>query len=386
MAENYSNIDDLILSFLKDEISWKEKKILEDWLASAPSNKTYFKQIYKIWNTIDLIKEDENEADHVLQNIRFMLKNKDIIPHKRLSGTRTSVYSLGKWAAVVFISLCTGAFLYSHLGKEASFLNQQKSYNEITVPMGSKSKIHLPDGTEVTLNAGSKLTYHTDYGKVLREVDFSGEGYFKVAKHKDKPFIVHTSNANIKALGTEFNVKAYDEENTIETILVEGSVVVNEINLSKSTNIKNEKNNVILKPGQKLQIFKNFRNKQTNNSGDIGNHRASNSINSIHTSSLFNIEDADTQIETSWKEKSWIVRGINLEDLAVLFSRKFNITIRLKDMELKKYKFSGIINNETVEQVFNIMKFTIPISYTIDKGEVIWMLDHNREKDYKEAY
>jgi transmembrane sensor len=379
MAENYSNIDDIIISFLKDEISVKERKILEDWLVSNPSNKAYFKQIYKIWNTADLLKKDDGEVDKILQKVKFQIQNIANVPPKNLSKSRSIVYSLGKWAAVVLISLCAGAFLYYYMEKGPSFIAQQNTYNEITVPMGSRSKIRLPDGTEVTLNAGSKLTYRMDYGKVLREVDFSGEGYFKVAKQKSKPFIVHTSKANIRALGTEFNVKAYPDENVIETILVEGSVVVNEINSSKDK--KSE--SVILKPGQKAQIYKNFESDKQPINSEAGNNS---SITAIEKHPEISLGTSDIQVETSWKNKRWIIQGEDLENLAVLFSRRFNVNIHLKNAELKKYKFSGIIENETIEQVFSIMKFTIPISYTIDKGDVTWSINSNREKDYKEAY
>jgi len=98
------------------------------------------------------------------------------------------------------------------------------------------------------------------------------------------------------------------------------------------------------------------------------------------------IVSTDVQIETSWKDKRWIIRGTNLDEIAVLLSRKFNVTIQIKDPELRKYKFSGIIENETLEEVFAIMKFTIPIKSLIDKGEVTWSIDRKREKDYKEAY
>ncbi|NJK96971.1 MAG: FecR domain-containing protein [Bacteroidales bacterium] len=119
--------------------------------------------------------------------------------------------------------------------------------------MGSKSSIRLPDGTEVVLNAGSKLTYDFSYGITSREVSLIGEGYFKVAKQKNSPFIVKTAKAHIKALGTEFNVKAYPEENEVEAILVEGTIQVNKFDLKKRR-IELSDSGIILKPGQKILI------------------------------------------------------------------------------------------------------------------------------------
>lgn len=386
MEEGFSIIDDIIISFLEDEISEKDRKILENWLSTNPANKSYFKHIYKIWNTSDLLKEDENEVEKVLEKVKFQIQNKDNEPVKNATRTKIIAYYIGKWAAVIFISICTGAFMYYQFEKLKTVNTQKSTYNEVTVPMGSKSKIRLPDGTEVTLNAGSKLTYQMNYGKVLREVDFIGEGYFKVAKLKDKPFIVHTANANIKALGTEFNVKAYPDENIIETILVKGSVVVNEVFSSQNDKrFKNDKS-VILKPGQKVQIFKLPANTQQALGARNLNKPIGQGTIPIEEQLNLKVEPSDIKVETSWKDKRWVLHGEDLQSLAILLSRKFNITIRLKDPELKKYKFSGIIDNETVEQVFDIIKYTIPISYTINKDEATWILNKNREKDYKEAY
>ena len=94
--------------------------------------------------------------------------------------------------------------------------------------MGSRAQFTLSDGTAVTLNAGSKLKYDNRFGIKDRIVQLEGEGYFKVAKDTKRPFIVKTSHLNVMALGTAFNVKAYSDDKTIETTLVEGSVKIEE--------------------------------------------------------------------------------------------------------------------------------------------------------------
>jgi transmembrane sensor len=98
------------------------------------------------------------------------------------------------------------------------------------------------------------------------------------------------------------------------------------------------------------------------------------------------IEKTDIHVETSWKEKQWIIQGEDLQSLAVLLYRKFGVPIQINDTALYKYKFSGIIENETLEQIFSIMKLAIPVSYTINKGEVVWYFNTKLAKDYKESY
>ncbi len=384
----HSRIDDMIISFLRGTISDEEKDKLAEWIASGPENKTYFKEVYQVWNAADLLVKDETKIDQVLQRLKSKHQNhlaaiEVIVPKiKRLQ------YFLRKYAAVVLLSVILGAVLYALI--EKAFLPKvpQIAYNEITAPLGSKSNIHLPDGTEVTLNAGSKLTYGMDYGNKTREVTFIGEGYFKVAKQKNKPFIVHTFKTSIQALGTEFNVKAYPDENIIETILVKGSVLVNEIDPSKNSGVKNE--GIRLKPGEKIRIYKTIAQKTQNETIVADNQTKQPSLTSSQVSatgqSVVHVAKTDIHVETSWKEKQWIIQGEDLQSLAVLLYRKFGLPIQINDTALYKYKFSGIIENETLEQIFSILKLTIPISYTINKGEAIWYFNGRLEKNYKEAY
>jgi len=390
MKKKYSNIDNIIISFLEGGITSFERKILQDWLLEDVLNKNYFKQIYKIWAATDILNENSEDIDAVLERVKLQINNNTNFNKPNRTFTKKVRLNFGKWAAVLFIFLSIGALIFSGIRKQTKLTSNIPILNEIIVPLGSKSKLHLPDGTEVYLNAGSKLTYSMDYGKKTREIEFSGEAYFKVAKNKNIPFIVHTSRTNIKALGTEFNVKAYPNENIIETILVEGSVAVDKTGRNKD--FKDVKNSdvIILKPGQKLQIIKDLKkNEQKKESKPLDRIESESQEEIKPIESLPKIiitSSKEVQIETSWKDKRWIIHGMNLDNLALQFSRKFNVDIQMKDSELSKYKFTGIIENETLEEVVAIMKFTIPFKCKIDKGNVTWYLDPEREKDFKEAY
>ncbi len=140
-----------------------------------------------------------------------------------------------------------------------------RQVNEISTRPGSKSKVELPDGSVVWLNAGSTLTYDKDFGKENRAVTLIGEGFFDVTKNKEKPFIISTESISIKVLGTVFNVKAYKEDKQTETSLIHGSIEVT---------IKNRPNDkIILSPSEKLivenSILKNVQKENENNSDKI---------------------------------------------------------------------------------------------------------------------
>ena len=116
--------------------------------------------------------------------------------------------------------------------------------SEISTRYGSRTKLLLPDSTQVWLNSGSKLSYNKTYGNGTREVTLSGEAYFDVVKNPAHPFIIHTVNIDIKVLGTAFNVKSFPGEKNTETSLIRGSIEVT------FKNRPSEK--IILKPNEKL--------------------------------------------------------------------------------------------------------------------------------------
>ena len=119
---------------------------------------------------------------------------------------------------------------------------------ETVVPHGSKTEMYLSDGTKVWLNAGTTLRYRTSYSKNKRDVFLDGEAYFDVKKDPEHPFIVHVGDIEVKAVGTSFNVKAYKNEKTVETTLVEGKVLVSKKNITEP---------IIMLPNQKLTFVNN---------------------------------------------------------------------------------------------------------------------------------
>lgn len=131
------------------------------------------------------------------------------------------------------------AALIYHAGTAAG----KAAMNMLTVPRGGNYQVVLPDGTKVWLNAASELKYPTAFTGKERIVSITGEGYFEVAKDAAKPFIVKNNHLQVEVLGTQFNMKAYEDEQIIKTTLLEGSVKL--VTSSGSS---------MLSPGQQAQL------------------------------------------------------------------------------------------------------------------------------------
>ena len=108
--------------------------------------------------------------------------------------------------------------------KQPEMAQNDITWHEIHSPAGMRSHVVLPDGTDLWLNAESKVKYSIPFSRESRQVELSGEAFLKVVRNENVPFIVHTGKATVKVLGTQFNVKAYPEYEQLEVALTEGSV------------------------------------------------------------------------------------------------------------------------------------------------------------------
>jgi len=246
----------------------------------------------------------------------------------------------------------------------------QTDISEVSTKYGSRTKLQLPDGTQVWLNSGSKLSYDKTYGNGLREVVLSGEAYFDVVKNPAHPFVIHTNTIDIKVLGTAFNVKSFPGEKNTETSLIHGSIEVT------FRNRPAEK--IILKPNEKLITANEDTAREI-----VAAIPASDKIKPslviksgkqepiVMVSHLTYAPLDSTVIETSWMENKLIFRSESFEDLAVRMERWYGVTIRFEDNAIKPKKVNGIFENETIQQALKALQLITPFNYKMTKNEIL---------------
>lgn len=135
-----------------------------------------------------------------------------------------SLYLRGSVAAILLMVIASMASVLFY--KNQMIINDSEQYYETVVPLGSQTKLILPDGSTATLNSGSILKYNLSFGKKERNVTLRGEAYFEVTKDLSKPFQVDTEGLKVQVTGTKFNVRSYEEDQFIEVDLIEGGVDV----------------------------------------------------------------------------------------------------------------------------------------------------------------
>jgi len=217
---------------------------------------------------------------------------------------------------------------------EVKSKNKSTALNQIIIPYGKRSDIRLADGTHVWLNSGSTLSYPTEFSGSLREVYLSGEAFFEVTPNVKKPFYVNTRDVKIKVLGTSFNVCAYSDDNTVQTVLVRGKV----------TEGKNKKfaNTIDLKPGERL-IY-----------------------NKIDKNLLK--DKVDVRLYSSWIKGYLVFDNVQLKEVCIKLERYYNRDI-IVDKSLERISFSGKLDlNNDIKDVLDNIAFASYVN-VLEKDE-----------------
>lgn len=366
---NKENIPDrynyLIVNYFTSNLSTEEVNELKQWLHDDKAHKRYFDECREIWlaGKLDFAEKNFNARD-AFARFKSKADQMDIDPDEYTGVYRQYSVSLLRIAAIVTIAFISGVLAWSLINRNTTAI----TYQDITVPAGSKTKIFLPDGTEVWLNSASKLTYSTNYNAKNREVKLEGEGYFKVAEDKTRPFIVTTSSITVQALGTEFNVKSYPEEGIIETTLVEGSVKVNTIE-NKTAQTKD----LVLKPNDKLTFVKKT-GKLYLSSDSLDMAGKDNTPDRENPETLRKekiiIRSIDPQPLIAWKEDKLVFTGERFEEIMPRLERWYDVSIQVKDPEILTYRFKGSFEKETLEQALEALQLASHFNYSIKKNVI----------------
>lgn len=204
----------------------------------------------------------------------------------------------------------------------------------IVAERGQKSTITLPDGSRVWLNSASSISYTSDYNTKERNVLLQGEAYFDVAENPEIPFIVHASGLSVEALGTRFNVRAYVEDECIVTTLVEGQVKMTSGDVSE-----------VLFPEQESSFDKR--------TGQMTKSR---------------VKDVAHMIP--WIRNEIYFAGDSLSEIAALLERMYNVTVMFDDREVGEYKYTGLVRNNSLQNVLELIATTSPVDYRMNADTV----------------
>ena len=381
--ENDPNIKDfdenLIIRFLNGQLSIKETIQLEELIEASPENCELFRIYQKVWMGSSLASSDDRiNTRQAWEKVSSEMHKPTYrqIYHSRQKIRR--LYWKFTRIAAIFIAVLAMGSLLSYLMFFQHYRLTGQELSEIKVPQGSRSRIMLPDSTIVWLNAGSSLSYSSGFNRTERTVQLEGEAFFDVVTNPHKPFVVSTAHLNVKALGTQFNVKAYPEDDAVMCTLVEGKVVIEipgaerpfQYNLEPRQNFTYRKSD--------MSITRDVIPEEKAEETGEPEYEAAEIIRPVTPQQKISITtNIIPELYTSWKDEIWVIEGETMADMAIMLGRRYNININIESEELKLYRFTGRIMNETLEQVLDILRMTTPLKFSVGKGTVDWDIDHD---------
>lgn len=325
-----NNIDLLIASYLSDQLCPEDLSELQQWIDASLENKQYFSNQQTLWlaavNTSTLDCFDKNKAYS-----RFLIRTEDARREKRRTKSRLSLRLFWSGAAAVMLLIATSYISYWQ-GEEGV----KTRFSDITVesPIGSKTKIYLPDGTLVWLNAGSKITYSQGFGVSERTVCLTGEGYFEVTKNEKVAFAVKTDELTVNVLGTKFNFRNYNNDNEATVSLVEGNVLASN-NLLESNKVK-------LFPNQKVHLNK-------------------------RTGKMW-VSKVNAYAAVEWTNDYLFFDEERLPNIIKELERNYDVKITLADKSLETFRFYGGFKKSdcNIEDILGMLASTHKIKYKVD--------------------
>jgi len=295
--ENNMDIWSSIASVLGGNYTKEELQQVDIWITEDEKNEKFFNQLRNTSFSTDI------EEKALIGKELIYIKTREKITRVRLN-RKIRIWQCLAAASIALLCLISRfIFISPELPNPV--------YVESRSPIGSTTQLTLSDGTIVELNAGSTLNYPLFFQGDKRVVSLVGEAYFEVAKDMEHPFIVESGNMKIQVLGTQFNIKSYEDECKLVTTLSEGSVRVQ---------FDEYKIPIILKPNQQL-IFDKLTQE-------------------------VDIAAVNAELYSSWKNGECFFENEKLADIVKILERQFGVQINIVSESLKNQFFSGFFTKQ----------------------------------------
>jgi len=325
-----NQIKNIVQKFFENKASRHTLTLFAKWFRLDDNSVEKDDALALVWENIPSVIDI-----HTLED--WSVVKQQINTDKGDKKTKTKSFKLRKIipyaAAAVALMIVSAVYLTYKLAIPAPV-----EYTQLSVSYGEYKKLVLPDGTQVSVNAGSSLIYPKEFTSNTRTVFLSGEANFDVAQDPQKPFVVKTKHIDITALGTKFHVQSYPNDRQTKASLIEGSIQVSmESDASRL---------YVLKPNDQL-IYS-------------------------HGDDRISIIDVDAAKLASWEDGYLIFQEASFYEIAQMIERKYNVVINYDGQQLSHQSYYVKFNpDESLSEVMDVLTLLIhQSSYKIDGNAV----------------
>lgn len=326
------HIEDLIIAYFSGDISTEDERQLKSWLEEDSANKDIILRCREIWMTT----KAEHQADNYGWQAGYAKFQQRELEQQHSAEAKSPrrIFSFVRYAAVLIFAVSLTAVLCYRQGIKS--WTGQLANVEMNVPKGSTMSLRLPDGTQVCLNGGSKLCYPQSFGLKERKINLTGEAYFSIVHHSDKPVEILTAKMTIRDVGTKLNITNYPEDDQAKVVIDEGSIELKTGNDTQAS---------IIVTGQEAVIDKR--------TGHIA-------IASKQSDGI------------AWSQGVLIFHNTTVADISKRLERTYNIDISIHHTATANKRFYGTFSTheQSYTDILQALKETGTLRYTI-KGRHI---------------
>lgn len=308
---------ELLSKYFANELTQVKINELETWRDASNENKKEFEAFGKLWN----LTGDDYTHEEIDVKVEWNKLDKAISSKGKIISLNRVIQIAA--AVVLFIGL---AYL---------FVNQSRNVSTKTI-LAQVQTVNLPDGSIVTLNSESKLTYSKSFGEGNRNVRLKGEAFFDVASNKNLPFIIDAQGASIKVVGTQFNVKAYKKQEEVKVTVVEGTVELYESDTP-----------------QKQTIL---------HAGESGSYNKNHKVIKKHSKIDLN--------DISWKTFEMVFENSTLQEVAQIIESVYHVNIEVSP-KVADCMVTVEFNQKNLSGVLKVLKSTLDLEISTKEQTIV---------------
>lgn len=308
---------EMIRRYHLGECTAAELEAVNNWLESEHAELSY---------PGDFNETDDQQLGWEKLSKRYAFGESEKIEYSPVAKSHSFRF-IGQIAASLILIMCLG--LGYRLFKSNPKESMNLTYQTIQVNKGERKQVLLADGTQVWLNSESSLSFPKEFSGATRDVSFTGEAYFAVAKNPDKHFVINSPRTRTEVLGTRFNLRDYSGEEKSEVVVEEGKVRFSG-----------------LQSDGELMLTANQR----------GTFEAK--TREIKQSIVY-----DSRKYMDWKENKLVLHDLKLEQIKTILERWYDIELIITRNDLKEERYTGSFNNPAVQEVLKSICFALKLTY-----------------------
>ncbi|MCI5814607.1 MAG: DUF4974 domain-containing protein [Bacteroidales bacterium] len=330
-------IDIIITDYLQGNCQPDLVGRLKAWVAKSSVNERYFLRRQEAWfDQLSRAADAPFDKAKAFSLFRARVADTHAAQQEAKLEAPTRHYRWIGYAAAVVLVCCISYFCY---WEGAQNVKQQFADVVVEAPEGSRTKLYLPDGTLVWLNAGSRMCYSQGFGMEQRAVLLEGEGYFDVKRNDRLPFYVYTNELRLKVLGTKFNFRDYPKDDVVTVTLIEGKVSL--------TNLLRDEDEIFLSPNERAILSKK--------TGEM------------------KVESMVAANTMQWTNGYLFFDERPLSDIIIELERSYNVSIRVERPEVRSMRFYGNFDRQKqgIHEILQALSATGKIKYKFEGRTIV---------------